>query len=39
MYCVRWVSILDAVVEDDAVDVVDDLGLVPELDGLAQSWA
>lgn len=35
--CICGVSELDAVVQDDTVGVVDDLGLVAELDRLAQS--
>src|SRR6478609_3029359 len=34
---VRRVPDLDVVIENDPVDVVDDLGVVPELDGLAQA--
>jgi hypothetical protein len=33
--CIMGVSDLDAVVEDDSVDVVNDMGFVPELDRLA----
>jgi len=34
---VGWVALVHAVIEHDPVDVVDDLGLVPELDRLAQA--
>ena len=34
---VRWVADFDAMVEDDAIGVVGDLGLVAELDGSTEA--
>jgi hypothetical protein len=39
LWGVGWIPDLDVVVQDDAVFVVNDLGLVTELDGLTPAWS